>query len=100
MDAFLKRFGAALECQMVDFGSPNHQNIVKIAPKMDPKSMKNRGCVADAFLERFGVAPGRRKEAPSKMKNASLLGAIFDQKSKKWYPKRHPKIDAEKVSKN
>ena len=59
MDAFLKRFGAALECQMVDFGSPNHQNIVKIAPKMDPKSMKNRGCVADAFLERFGAALGR-----------------------------------------
>ena len=28
------------------------------------------------------------------------LGAIFDKKSKKWHPKRHPKIDAEKVSKN
>ena len=28
------------------------------------------------------------------------LGAIFDQKSKKWHPKRHLKIDAEKVSKN
>ena len=25
---------------------------------------------------------------------------IFGQKSKKWHPKRHPKIDAEKVSKN
>ena len=53
-DAFLERFGAALGCQMVDFGSPNHQNIIKMAPKMDPKSMKNRGSVADAFLERFG----------------------------------------------
>ena len=27
------------------------------------------------------------------------LATIFDQKSKKWHPKRHPKIDAEKVSK-
>ena len=84
---------------MIDFGSPNHQNITKMAPKIDPKSIENRGCVADAFLERFGVAPGRQKRAPSKM-NASLLGAIFGQKSKKWHPKRHPKIDAEKVSKN
>ena len=24
MDAFLKRFGAALECQMVDFGNSNY----------------------------------------------------------------------------
>ena len=28
------------------------------------------------------------------------LATIFDQKSKKLYPKSHPKIDTEKVSKN
>jgi len=28
-----------------------------------------------------------------------ILGAIFDQKTQKWHPKRHAKIDAEKVSK-
>ena len=80
---------------MVGFGSQNLQNITKMSTKIDPKSMKNRGCVADAFLERFGGAKVR------------LLiyfpvnsGAIFDQKSKKWHPKSHPKINAEKESKN
>ena len=29
-----------------------------------------------------------------------FFGAIFDEQSKKWHPKRHPNIDAEKVSKN
>ena len=28
----------------------NHENVTKMAPQIDPKSMKNRGCVADAFL--------------------------------------------------
>ena len=28
------------------------------------------------------------------------FATIFDQKSKKWYPKKHAKMDAEKVSKN
>ena len=84
---------------MIDFGSPNHQNIIKIAPKMDPKSMKNRGCVADAFLERFGAAFGRKKDQTGRFERI-LLATIFDQKSKKWHPKRFPKIDAEKVSKN
>ena len=55
-DAFLERFGAALGCQMVDFGSQNLQNITKMATKIAPKSMINRGCVAAAFLERFGLA--------------------------------------------
>ena len=27
-DAFLERFGAALGCQMLDFGSQNLQNII------------------------------------------------------------------------
>ena len=60
--------------------------------------MKNRGSVADAFLERFEVAPGRQMLVPCKFCR-TILGAIFYQKSKKWHPKRHPKIDAEKVSK-
>ena len=55
-DAFLERFGAALGCQMLDFGSQNLQKITKMATKIAPKSMKNRGSVADAFLERFWAA--------------------------------------------
>ena len=58
--------------------------------------MANRGCVADAFLERFWRALGRQKVAKSYEK-LSVLGAVFDQKSKERHPKRHPKIDAEKV---
>ena len=52
-DAFLDRFGMALGCQMVDFGSQNLQNIIKMATKIAPKSMKIQACVADAFLECF-----------------------------------------------
>ena len=76
-DAFLERFGAALGCQMLDFGSQNLQNITKMATKIVPKSVENRGCVADAFLERFGAAFGRQKVLPSSA-FGSLLGAIFD----------------------
>ena len=36
-------------------------NIIKMAPKIDPKSMKNRGCVAGAFLERFGATLAHQK---------------------------------------
>ena len=52
--ALFERFGAALGCQMLNFGKQNLENITKMATKIDPKSMNNRGCVADAFLERFG----------------------------------------------
>ena len=61
--------------------------------------MKNRGCVADAFLERFWAAQGGKRET-AVFQRRTLLATIFHQKSKKWHPKRHPKIDAEKVSKN
>ena len=46
--------------------------------------MENRGWVADAFFERPG----------------SPFGDHFRSKIKKWYPKKHSKINAEKVSKN
>ena len=52
---------------------------------------------------RFWSVLGRplgRQGGVCNMLSGSNLGAIFDQKSKKWHPKRHPKIDAEKVSKN
>ena len=54
-----------------------------------------RECVFGAFWGGLGAQKG----ALSKL-SASILGAIFDQKSKKRHPKRHLKIDAEKVSKN
>ena len=40
--------------------------------KIHPKSMKNRGCVADAFLERFWSAFWRQGGH-----NATSLGAIW-----------------------
>ena len=36
----------------------NLQNLTNMAPKIYIESMKNQGCVADAFLERFGAALG------------------------------------------
>ena len=56
------------------------------APKINPKSMKNRGCVADAFLERVWAALGRQKLATTAF-SRTILGAIFDQKSKKCIQK-------------
>ena len=73
-DAFLERFGAALGCQMLDFGSQNLQNITKMATKNDPKSMKNRGCVADAFLDRFLGANG----GVATTKSGPTLATIFN----------------------
>ena len=52
----------------------NHENIIKMGPKI----MKNRGCVADTFLERFW-RDLERKVLP----NLILLGSILDQFSLK-----------------
>ena len=66
-----------------------------MAPQIDPKSMRIQGSVADTFLERpLGAKGGVRGT-----KSGTHLATIFDQKSKKWHPKRHLKIEAEKVSK-
>ena len=64
--------------------------------------MKNRGCVADAFLERFWRAPGCQKSS-ARCETEVPFGDHFQpkiEKSKKWHPESHPKIDAEKVLKN
>ena len=53
-----------------------------MAPEILPKSMKNRGCVADAFLERFWAARGRQK-AQRIITCQTLLGAIFAPKLRK-----------------
>ena len=62
---------------------------------MHKQSGLRRGCVFGAFLVTLGAPKGGHPQ-----KSGSLLAIIFDQKSKKWYPKRHPKINAETVSKN
>ena len=67
--------------------------------KIDQKSTKKRSCVADAFLDCFGTVLEASKEQVASEIGA-ILGPFFDQKSKKWHPKKHVKIDAEKVSKN
>ena len=36
----------------------NDQNITKMASKIDPKSIKNRGCVFGTFLKRLWAAKG------------------------------------------
>ena len=59
----------------------------------DTKSVKNGGCVFETFLER----PGAQKGGAG---GRSFWEAIFNQIFKKWHPKRHPKIDAEKALDN
>ena len=62
-------------------------------PQIGTQFIKNRDWVADAILERFGT--------PNAQKPADVwtpFGAHFRPKSEKGCPKRHPKIDAEKVS--
>ena len=60
----------------------NLQNITNMAPQIYIKSMKNQGCVADAFLERFGAALG-----------CQMLdfGSQNLQNSIKMAPKNYPK---------
>ena len=63
-----------------------------------PKSIKSRGCVADVFLERFGIAP-RCQKSLSPWEFRRPLVTVFDHKEIKWCRKRHLKILAEKISK-
>ena len=51
--------------------------------KIDPKSMKNRGCVADAFLDRFLGAKGRVPNIFA----GPILAAIFNENPKKGIKK-------------
>ena len=81
-------------CQNETKSLPNRQNIIKMAPNIDPESMKNQGFVADAFLER----PWAPKGWILGMKMAPFW-SIFSSKVKKWHPKRHPTTDAEKILK-
>ena len=50
---------AALALKIAKQVSPNHHNVIKMDSKLDPKSMINRGCVADAFLEGLCVRKGQ-----------------------------------------
>ena len=52
-----------------------------MAPKIDPKSMENRGCVADAFWERFWVVPDAILGATGDL-DLAISATIFDKKSK------------------
>ena len=81
--------GAAVGSQLLDFGSQNLQNITKMAPNMDEKSELCRGCV---FRQPLARQSGDRQGFCR-----THLGAISDKKSKKCHPKRHAKLDAEKI---
>ena len=70
----------------------NLQNITKMAPQIDAKSMKNRGCVFGSFLGWPKGARIYRLPDPS--------GDHFGPKLEKRHQKRHSKINAAKVSKN
>ena len=43
---------ANMDAKMKQQFYQNRQHIIKMAPNIDPESMKNQGFVADAFLER------------------------------------------------
>ena len=71
---------------------------MKMGSKIDGKSMKSRGCVADAILERFGCVSGGARRNP-RSSFCPPFGDHFRPKIEKRRPKRHPKNDAEKGSK-
>ncbi len=54
-----------------------------MAPEVDPKCMKNRGCVADAFLERPGAPKVSSSDACVEAFGVPwlILGAILSRKS-------------------
>ena len=54
-----------------------------MAPQIDAKSMKNRGCVFRAFLG----GPGAPKGGGASSKSGPLSATILDQKSKKGIQK-------------
>ena len=64
-----------------------------MGPQIASKSMKKRGCVADAFWERLGEPPAKKGRAI-----LDPLWRPFSIKNQKRHPERRPKIDAEKVS--
>ena len=72
--------------------STYHQNGSQNRSRINEKSPLQCGRV-------FGTTIGRQV-TPRATVFGTHLTTIFDQKSKKWHTKRHPKIDAEKVSKN
>ena len=53
-----KQFYCKTDDKIRQISCQNLQNITNMAPKIYMKSLKNQGCVADAFLERFGAALG------------------------------------------
>ena len=65
-------------------GGQSDQNIIKMTPKIDPKSMTNRGCFADGFFKRFG-APYAVKSRAHAVKLDGHLGTIFDKQLKKRF---------------
>ena len=67
--------------------------------KIDPKSMKNRGCVADAFLDRFLGAKGGGTQQTSDIFAGPILATIFDQNPKKGIKKGMQKIMSKKSRK-
>ena len=75
----------------------NLQNITNVASKIYIKSMKNQGCVADVFLERFGAALGCQMLdfRSQNLENITKMVAKIDPKSMKnrscvlgWFWKR------------
>ena len=68
---------------------------------MAPKSIPNQGKIEVASRMRFWSVLGW-PWTPNLMisyENGSRFGDHFRPKNEKWHPKRHAKIDAEKVSK-
>ena len=70
-----------------------------ISPKWQPKSIQNQWKIEVASRMRFWSVFGSFFEACTNL-DGPRLATIFGQKSKKCHPKKHAKIDAEKVSKN
>ena len=87
---FWKRRKRQTSQKVRQYGPRKLQKSIKMGPQIDAKSMKSRGCVADAFLERFGCIFGANR--PERVvRFGTPLATIFDQKSEKWVQKRFQK---------
>ena len=94
-DAFLERFGAALGCQMLDFGIQNLQNITKMAIEINPKSMKIEVASRMRFWSVFGAPKGDRPNVET-----AHFGGHFRQKIEKMTSKKASKIRCRKSIEN
>ena len=90
-DAFLKDFGPPLGCQIVDLGSRNHQDTIKMVPK-STKAKLDRGCVIGTFFGGPRAAKAQRTDSSLDHSMRQFRPKI----GKKMLPERYSKLERKK----